>query len=59
MPKRLPEHREIVAVRANPNDVLDADSLGIAALKPVRDAKRAAFALALTAQKVLIPATRS
>ena len=59
MPKGLPEHREMVAVRAKANDVLDADSLGIAALKPVRDAQRAALALALTAQKVLIPATRS
>ncbi|MDQ3665051.1 MAG: hypothetical protein M3410_00395 [Acidobacteriota bacterium] len=56
MPKGLPEHREIVAIRAKPNDMLDADPLGIAALKAVRDAQRAALALAPTVQKALIPA---
>ena len=56
MSKRLPEHREIVALRAKPNDMLDTDSLGIAALKPVRDVQSAARAFAPTAQKALIPA---
>ena len=56
MPKGLPEHREIVAIRAKPNDMFDTDPLGIAALKPVRDAQRAALALAPAAQKALIPA---
>jgi hypothetical protein len=56
MPKGLPEHREIVAIRAEANNMLDTDPLGIAAPKPVRDAQRAALALALTAQKALIPA---
>ena len=56
MPKGLPEHREIVAVRPQPDNMLDTDSLGIAALKPVREAKRGAPALAPTAQKTLIPA---
>ena len=56
MPKGLPEHREIVAIRAKPNDMLDTDPLGIAALKPVREAQRAALALASTTQQALIPA---
>ncbi|MBA3513885.1 MAG: hypothetical protein H0T77_05880 [Pyrinomonadaceae bacterium] len=56
MPKGLPEHREIIGIRAKPNDMLDADPLGIAALKPVRDAQRAALAFAPTLQKALIPA---
>jgi len=43
-------------MRAKPNDVLDTDPLRIAPLKPVRDAQRAALALAPTAQKALIPA---
>jgi hypothetical protein len=49
MQKGLPEHREIVALRGEPNDVPDTDPLGIAALEPVRDAQRTALALALTA----------
>ena len=56
MPKSLPEHREIVAIRAKPNDMFDTDPVGIAALKPVCDAQRAALALAPAAQKALIPA---
>jgi len=56
MPKSLPEHRKIIAIRAKANDVLDTDSLGIAALKPVCNAQRAALALAAAAQKALIPA---
>ncbi len=56
MPKGFPEHREIVAIRAKPNDMLDTDPLGIAAAKPVRNAQRAARALAPRAQKALIPA---
>ncbi len=58
MPKGLPEHREIVAIWGKPNDVFDTDPLGISALKPVRDAQRAAFAFAPAAQKALIPAAR-
>ncbi len=56
MPKGFPEHREVVVIRAKPNDMLDTDPLGIAAPKTVRDAQRAALALAPTAQKALIPA---
>jgi hypothetical protein len=56
MPKGLPEHREIVAIRWEPNNMLDTDPLGIAPTKPVRDTQRAALALARTAQKALIPA---
>jgi hypothetical protein len=56
MPKGLPEHREIVAVRAKPDDMLDTDPLGIAALEPVRDAQRASLALAATTQQALVPA---
>jgi hypothetical protein len=58
MPKGFPEHREIVTIRAKPNDVLDAYPVGIAASEPVRDAERAALALASPAQKPLIPAAR-
>ena len=56
MPKGFPEHREVITIRAEPDDVLDADPLGIAPLKSVRNPKRAAVALALAAQKTLIPA---
>ena len=56
MPKGLPEHREIVAIRAKPDDMLNTDPLGIAAAKPVRDAQRATRTLASGAQKALIPA---
>jgi hypothetical protein len=56
MPKGFPEHREIVAIRAKPNDMLDTDPLGIAALKPVCDAQGAALAFAPAAKKALIPA---
>ena len=56
MPKGLPKHREIVSFRTKPNDMLDTDSLGIAALKPVSDAERATPALlASAAEKALIP----
>ena len=55
MPEGLPEHREIVAIRAQPDDMPDADPLGVATLEPVRDAQRAAPALAPAAQKALIP----
>jgi len=58
MPKGVPEHREIIAIRVKPNDMLDTDPLWIAAPKPVRDAQRVALALALAAQKALIPAAR-
>ena len=56
MPKGFPEHREVVAIRAKPDDMLDTDPVGVAALKPVRDAQRVALALAPTTQKTLIPA---
>ena len=56
MPKGLPDHPEIVAIRAKPDDMLDADPLGIAALKPICDEQRAALALAPAEQKALIPA---
>jgi hypothetical protein len=56
MPKGLPEHREIIAIRAQPNDTLDTDPVGIAAPKTVRDSQGSALALARTAQKPLIPA---
>ena len=55
MPKGLPEHREIVAIRAKPNNMPDTDSLGIAAPQPECNAQRLALALAPTAQKALIP----
>lgn len=58
MPKGFPEHREVFAIRAQPDDMLDTDPVGIAALKPVRDVKRAALALAPPAQQALIPAAR-
>jgi hypothetical protein len=54
MPESVPEHREIVAIRAKPNDMSDTDPVGITALKPVGDAQRATLALA--EQKALIPA---
>jgi hypothetical protein len=56
MPKGLPKHWEIVSFRTKPNDMLDTDPLGIAALKPVSDAERVALAFAPPAQKALIPA---
>jgi hypothetical protein len=56
MPKSIPEHWEIVAIRADPDNMFDTDPLRITAPIPVRDAQRAAVALAPTAQKALIPA---
>jgi hypothetical protein len=56
MPEGLPEHHEIVAIRHEPNDVFDADPLGIAAPKPVGNAQRATFTLAPAAPEALIPA---
>ena len=56
MPKGLPEHRQMIAIRAKPNDMLDADPLRISALKPVGDAERAALTLTPPEQKPLIPA---
>ena len=53
MPEGFPEHREIVAIRFKPNDVLDTDPLGIAPLKPVGNAQRATLALAPAAQEAL------
>jgi hypothetical protein len=48
MPKGFPEHREVVAIRAKTDDMPDTDPVGIAALKPVRDAQRVALALIAT-----------
>ena len=56
MPKGLPEHREVVPIRAKPDDMLDTDSLRIATFKPVGNAERSALTLAPTEQKALIPA---
>jgi hypothetical protein len=56
MPKGFPEHREIVALRVKPNDMPDADSLRIAALKPVRNAQQSALTLTPALEKALIPA---
>ena len=58
MPKGLPKHREIISVRTKPNDMLNTDSLGIAALKPVSEAERVTPAFAPAAQKALIPVAR-
>ena len=58
MPKRFPEHREIVALGPDPDDVPDAHPLGITAPETVRDAERLAPALAPTPEKALIPAAR-
>ena len=58
MPEGFPEHREVVAIRAKPDDLPDTDPVKIAAPKPVRDAQRAPLALAPAAQKALIPAAR-
>jgi hypothetical protein len=55
MPKGLPKHREKVSFRTKPNDMLHTDSLRIAALKPISEAKRVALAFAPAAQKALIP----
>ena len=55
MPKGVPEHREIVALGHKSKDVPDADPIGIAALKPVGDAERAALTVASTDQEALIP----
>lgn len=48
MPKRVPEHWKVLAIRGEPDDVLDTHSFGIAALKAVRDTERTAATLALT-----------
>ena len=56
MPEGLPEHRKIIAIRVEPHDMLDADPVGVAALRSVGDAKRATLALAPAEQEALIPA---
>ena len=58
MPEGLPEHRQIIAIRAQPDDMLNADSVGIASFKPVGDVQRVAFAFAPAAEKALVPAAR-
>lgn len=45
-------------MRAKPDYMLDADSIGIPATESIRDAQRVAIALARTAQKSLIPTAR-
>ena len=56
MPKGIPEHRELVALRFKPYDMLDTDSIWIAAPPPVGNAQRVAPALASALEKPLIPA---
>jgi len=58
MSKSVPKHRQIVAIRAKPHDMPDADSIRIAALKPVCDAERRALALARATQEALVPSAR-
>ncbi len=58
MPKGVPEHWEIILIRAEPNDMLDADPISVAALKSVGNAQRAALTLASTVQEALIPSAR-
>ena len=55
MPKGVPEHREIVAIRDKSYNMLDANSIGIAAPKPVGYAQRAALTLTSSVQEALIP----
>src|SRR5687767_2906717 len=55
MPKGFPEHREVIALRVEPDDMFHTDSLWIAALKAVGDAQRLAFAFAPRKQKALVP----
>ena len=57
MPKGFPEHRQIIALRAKPNDMFYTDPLGSAALEPVGDPQRVAFAFTAAAEKALIPTT--
>ena len=57
MTKGLPKHRQIISIGAEPNNMPDTDSIGIATFEPVGDAERATPALlAPGAQKALIPA---
>ena len=58
MPKSLPDHREIIPFRAQPNNMFDTDPVGIAALKPVGDAQGSTLALAPAKEKALVPAAR-
>jgi hypothetical protein len=58
MAKGIPKHREIIALWAKTNDMLNTDPLGIAALKSVGDAERVALAFAPAAKEALIPAAR-
>jgi hypothetical protein len=37
VPEGFPDHREIVAIRVEPNDVFDTDPFWISALKPISD----------------------
>jgi hypothetical protein len=54
--KGFPDHREIVVIRWQPDDVSDTDPLRIAALESIGDVQRAAPAFAGAAQQTLIPA---
>ena len=58
MSKSLPDHREIVILKAQANNIFDTDPLGIAALQSVGDVHGAALAFASTAQQPLIPTAR-
>jgi len=55
MPKSFPEHRKIFTIWTEPNDMFNADPLGISALKPVGNAQRTTPAFAFAAQEALIP----
>ena len=55
MPKGVPEHRQIVAIRGESNDMLDANPVGIAAPKPVGYAERTALTLTSSVEEALIP----
>ena len=59
MPKRLPQHGQVLILEAQANHIFDADPLGIAALQPVGDIHRTALArFARAAQQPLIPSAR-
>ncbi len=58
MPKSLPDHREILILKTQANNITDTDPLGIAALQSVGDVHGAALTFAGTAQQPLIPTAR-
>ncbi len=58
MPEGLPEHREMIAARPTPDDVLHADAIGIAPTGTIGDPQRIAPTAAPTPQQRLIPPAR-